>query len=78
MQVVPTAEWQATEHNAPRSNQQQAARRARLVAKDTQRLAKIRAAGIEYDYKSLEAFAAPESQHVKFDDEAKQPTQEDG
>ena len=74
--MVPTAQWQASEHNAPRTSQQQAARRARLVAKDAQRLAKIQAAGIKYEYKSLESFAAPDSQHVRFDDASKQPSKQ--
>ena len=66
--MVPRGQWQAAEHNASRTSQQQTARRARLVARDSKRLSKIRAAGIEYDYQSLESFAAPEPQHVTFDE----------
>ncbi|KAK9818941.1 hypothetical protein WJX74_004423 [Apatococcus lobatus] len=73
--VMPRGQWQAAEHNACRTSQQQAARRARLVARDSKRLSKIRAAGIEYDYQSLESFAAPEPQHVTFDENQEESMQ---
>lgn len=74
--MVPRGQWQAAEHNASRTSQQQAARRARLVARDSKRLSKIRAAGIEYDYQSLESFAAPEPQHVTFTEDLEEPSQQ--
>lgn len=63
--TIPWRKVEMKRHNAPRTPEQSAQRLQRAVARDRKRMARIAAAGIEYEYDALEASEAPTKQAKK-------------
>lgn len=61
---------QAERHNQVRSSEQAAARVGRIVKRDAERAAKIKAAGIDYEYEGLEANRPKKAKRTEFADDA--------
>lgn len=71
--AIPWRKVELKRHNAPRTPEQSAQRLQRAVARDRKRMARIAAAGIEYEYDVLEAPRLGKKRAAPADDKEARP-----
>ncbi|CAL5226161.1 g8985 [Coccomyxa viridis] len=64
---IPWHKIEVQRHNAERTPEQQQQRLERALRRDKQRQKRILDAGIEYDYKPLEAAVPPKAKHIRIE-----------